>query len=66
MAEPGATREPLNGVELLPVPGGACWMCGMLASFGEKLPGRKHKTRLLCRTHAESTFGTQDPPPPDG
>jgi hypothetical protein len=58
--------ELLNGVERLPVPGGACWMCGKTAAFGEKLPGRKHKTRLLCPAHAEATFGAQDPPRRDG
>jgi len=42
--------------------GGACWMCGLPAVCGEKLPGRRHKARLLCQAHADAVFGSQDPP----
>ncbi|MGX7826078.1 hypothetical protein ACTG9Q_13395 [Actinokineospora sp. 24-640] len=28
--------------------GGRCWICGLTAVAGEKLPGRRGKTRLLC------------------
>jgi hypothetical protein len=38
-------------------PGGRCWMCGMTAISGERLPGRGHKVRLLCRTHDALVFG---------
>jgi len=51
-----------SGVERVPSPGGACWICGMTAVCGEKLPGRRHKTRALCQSHADAVFGMQDPP----
>jgi hypothetical protein len=51
-----------TGVERVPSPGGACWMCGLPAVCGEKLPGRRHKVRALCRTHADAVFGSQKPP----
>jgi hypothetical protein len=51
-----------SGVERVPSPGGACWMCGLPAVCGEKLPGRRHKVRALCQTHADAIFGVQDPP----
>jgi hypothetical protein len=50
------------GVERAPSPGGACWMCGLPAVCGEKLPGRRHKVRGLCQSHADAVFGSQDPP----
>lgn len=51
-----------GGVERVPSPGGACWICGLTAVCGEKLPGRRHKVRALCQTHADAVFGSQDPP----
>ncbi len=36
-----------GGVERVPAPGGACWICGLPAVCGEKLPGRLHKVRGL-------------------
>lgn len=50
------------GVDRVPSPGGACWMCGLPAVCGEKLPGRRHKVRALCQAHADAVFGSQDPP----
>jgi hypothetical protein len=51
-----------SGVERVPSPGGTCWICGLPAVCGEKLPGRRHKARALCQTHADAIFGVQDPP----
>jgi len=51
-----------GGVERVPSPGGACWLCGLPAVCGEKLPGRRHKARALCQAHADAVFGTADPP----
>jgi len=31
-------------------------------SLRERLPGRSHKTRPLCQSHADAVFGIQDPP----
>ena len=42
--------------------GGVCWICGLAAICGEKLPGRRHKARLLCQAHADAVFGTESPP----
>ncbi len=51
------------GVERVPSPGGACWVCGLPAVCGEKLPGRRrHKVRALCQAHANAVFGAEDPP----
>ncbi|MFB4317636.1 hypothetical protein [Actinomadura sp. 21ATH] len=49
------------GVERVLSPGGACWICGLPAVCGEKLPGRKRKVRGLCQTHADAIFGAEDP-----
>ena len=50
-------------VERVASPGGACWMCGLQAVCGEKLPGRRRRrVRPLCQTHAGAVFGSQDPP----
>lgn len=39
----------------------------MTAVSGEKLPGRRHKIRLLCGRHDELVFGTpSQPDPADG
>lgn len=51
-----------GGVERVPSPGGACWICGLPAVCGEKLPGRRHKVRALCQSHADAVFGLEDPP----
>jgi hypothetical protein len=51
-----------GGVERVPSPGGACWICGLTAVCGEKLPGKRHKVRALCQSHADAVFGMQDPP----
>lgn len=50
------------GVERVPSPGGACWICGLPAVSGEKLPGRRRKVRGLCQSQADAIFGLQDPP----
>jgi hypothetical protein len=47
------------GVQRIPVSGGFCWLCGFAAVAGEKLPGRRHKIRLLCRRHDELVFGSR-------
>jgi hypothetical protein len=36
-------------------------MCDRPAVCGEKLPGRRHKTRGLCQTHADAIFGAPNP-----
>jgi hypothetical protein len=51
-----------GGVERVPSPGGAYWLCGLPAVCGEKLPGRRHKVRALCQAHADAVFGAADPP----
>ena len=51
-----------GGVERVPSPGGACWMCGLTAVCGERLPGRRHTVRALCQSHADAVFGLDDPP----
>jgi hypothetical protein len=51
-----------SGVERVTSPAGACWMCGLPAVCGEKLPGRRRKARGLCRAHADAVFGAEDPP----
>jgi hypothetical protein len=53
---------PGAGVERVPAPGGACWLCGLPAVCGEKLPGRRHRVRALCQSHADAVFGLEDPP----
>ena len=50
-----------GGVERVPAPGGACWICGLPAVCGEKLPGRRHTVRALCQSHADAVFGLDDP-----
>ena len=51
-----------GGVERVPAPqGAACWICGLTAVRGERLPGRRHKVRALCQAHADAVFGAQDP-----
>jgi hypothetical protein len=50
------------GVERVPSPGGSCWICGLAAVCGEKLPGRRHKVRPLCQSHADAVFGMENPP----
>lgn len=51
-----------GGVERVPAPpGSACWICGLTAVAGEKLPGRRRKVRALCQTHANAVFGAEDP-----
>lgn len=50
-----------GGVERVPSPGGACWICGLTAVCGERLPGRRHKVRALCQAHADAVFGAEDP-----
>jgi hypothetical protein len=52
----------VGGVERVPSPGGPCWICGLPAACGEKLPGKRHKVRGLCQSHADAVFGMQDPP----
>jgi len=49
-------------LERVPSPGGACWMCGLPAVCGEKLPGRRRKARVLCQAHADAVFGAENPP----
>jgi len=52
-----------KGVERVSVPPkAACWICGLTAVYGEKLPGRRRKVRALCQAHADAIFGAQDPP----
>jgi len=51
-----------GGVERVPSPGGACWICGLTAVCGEKLPGSRRKVRALCQSHADAVFGMQEPP----
>ena len=55
-----------GGVERVPLREGACWICGLAAVCGEKLPGRRHKVRGLCQTHADAVFGAppEQPEPP--
>ena len=50
-----------GGVERVPSPGGACWLCGLAAVAGEKLPGKRHRVRGLCQAHADAVFGTGHP-----
>jgi hypothetical protein len=38
---------------------GRCWICGMSAVSGERLPGRRHRVRLLCKRHDELVFGAR-------
>ncbi|WP_157442272.1 MULTISPECIES: hypothetical protein [Actinoalloteichus] len=47
--------------------GGRCWMCGATAVAGEKLAGRRHKVRLLCKRHDQLVFAgdASGSPPPD-
>lgn len=47
------------GVQRIEGCGGRCWICGRPAVVGQKLPNRRHKARLLCRTHDEAVFGTR-------
>ncbi|RLK58601.1 hypothetical protein CLV68_3072 [Actinokineospora cianjurensis] len=56
----------MAGVVRLIAAGGRCWICGMTSVSGEKLPGRRHKIRLLCRRHDELVFGTPPQPDPAG
>lgn len=52
-----------DGVERVKVSAGhACWMCGLPAVCGEKLPSRRRKVRGLCQVHADAVFGPSDPP----
>jgi hypothetical protein len=52
-----------GGVERVPLDkAAACWMCGLPAVCGEKLPGRRRKVRALCQRHADAVFGAEDPP----
>jgi hypothetical protein len=46
------------GVQRIAATGGFCWLCGFPAVAGEKLPGRRHRVRLLCRRHDHLIFGT--------
>lgn len=55
MSPGGVDRVPLDGAA-------ACWMCGLPAVCGEKLPGRRRKVRALCQQHADAVFGSEDPP----
>lgn len=48
----------MAGIERVDGVTGVCWMDGRPAVSGEKLPGRRHKIRLLCKSCDESTFGT--------
>jgi hypothetical protein len=50
-----------GGVERVPSPGEACWICGLPAVCGERLPGRRHKVRALCQSHADAVFGLDYP-----
>jgi hypothetical protein len=51
-----------GGVEKVPSsPGAACWICGLPAVAGEKLPGRRRKVRALCQAHTDAIFGADDP-----
>ncbi|OXM59684.1 hypothetical protein CF165_46685 [Amycolatopsis vastitatis] len=45
------------GVQRVPATAGFCWMCGRRAVSGERLPGRRHRVRLLCRQHDQAVFG---------
>lgn len=46
-----------GGVERVPLRrGGACWICKKTAVAGERLPGKRHKTRPLCEYHADLVF----------
>lgn len=53
----------MAGVVRVVSPGGRCWLCNRPSVAGEKLPGRRSKTRPLCKRHDELIFGT--PPQPD-
>ncbi|UJW36898.1 hypothetical protein L3Q67_45350 (plasmid) [Saccharothrix sp. AJ9571] len=58
------TTPATSGVVRVAACGGRCWLCGLPAVSGEKLPGRRHKVRLLCRRHDQLVFGTTPEPPP--
>jgi len=48
----------VTGAERVAAPQrGRCWMCGLSAIAGDRLPGRRHKVRLPCRRHDELVFG---------
>ncbi|MGH3565750.1 MAG: hypothetical protein ACRDRH_06895 [Pseudonocardia sp.] len=49
-----------TGVQRIPAYGGLCWLCRQPARWGEKLPGRRHRVRLLCQHHADLVFGADD------
>lgn len=58
----GMARGDEVGVQRVSVHGGRCWLCGLPAVAGERLPGRRrghdHRIRLLCAGHAAAVFGT--------
>ncbi|MGW4412046.1 hypothetical protein ACWEJ6_49170 [Nonomuraea sp. NPDC004702] len=52
----------MDGAERVPVPTkSACWICGMSAVCGQKLPGQRRRVRPLCQAHADAVFGARDP-----
>lgn len=52
----------MDRAERVPAPAkSACWICGISAVCGEKLPGRRHRVRPLCQDHADAVFGAQNP-----
>ena len=58
----GNDRRAEVGVQRVPVAGGRCWLCGLPAVAGERLPGRRrrqgHRVRLLCARHDTAVFGS--------
>jgi hypothetical protein len=45
------------GVVRVEAVAGVCWLDGLPAVAGEKLPGRRRRVRLLCRLHDVAVFG---------
>ncbi|WP_158263109.1 hypothetical protein [Amycolatopsis sp. CA-128772] len=43
-------------IQRIPATGGFCWSCQQTAVSGERLPGRHHRVRLLCRQHDQAVF----------
>lgn len=47
----------MAGVVRVEATGGVCWLDGLPAVAGERLPGRRRRVRLLCRLHDAAVFG---------
>lgn len=45
------------GVVRVEATGGVCWLDGLPAVAGERLPGRRRRVRLLCELHDAAVFG---------